>query len=99
MIDKSLEGRLIAECKASQGQYLPATHGKGSFATTYSEIFVSAASCLYKMYLSEGKQQALFRLGRTFREHGILSCRGATMTHDKVHYFFRTHIAPRVSGL
>ena len=51
-IPKSKKARvreLISICKKYQGEYLPSTHGSGSWATTYSLDFIRAAAELFSI--------------------------------------------------
>lgn len=62
------EAQLLAMCKQFQGEYLPAHHGRGSFATTYSWEFINASCALYRIYcgaeLSPWDSKQLQRISR-----------------------------------
>ena len=45
---------LVSACKASQGEYRHAHHGKGSWATTYSDQFIDASLEIYTLFSSPG---------------------------------------------
>lgn len=86
------EADLLAVCKAKQGQYLPAGHGSGSWATSYSHEFIAAAWELHSLYAGKNRHSALWLLSRAFRGNGIRSCRGAEMTPERVEYLYKTHL-------
>jgi hypothetical protein len=62
------EERFLGICKKWQGEYLPGSHGPGSWATTYSNEFIEAAVGLYKVYnsaeLSPWDKKHLHRISR-----------------------------------
>ena len=84
--------RLIATCHKFRGEYIPSTHGRGSWATTYSNEFVAAASKLYVLLEAFKGIDPIDELSLLFRKHGITSCRGATMDTDRVDYLYVTHL-------
>ena len=87
------ENALLEMCKAKQGQYLPIWHGPGSWATTYSAEFRSAAKELYSLYREKGGHyQALRTMSERFRNAGIRSCRGCDMDINRVEYLFKVHL-------
>jgi hypothetical protein len=87
---------LMASCKKSQGQYIPALHGSGSWATTYSNEFIAVSSKLYVLLETFQGVDPVHELADLFQNNGIRSCRGSTMRSDKVEYLYmtplRTHI-------
>lgn len=58
---------LVATCKKSQGQYIPAFHGSGSWATTYSNEFIAASSRLYLLFETLNGVDPLDELARLFQ--------------------------------
>ena len=76
--------RLIATCQKRQGEYIPSTHGRGSWATTYSNEFVAAASELYTLLETFKGIDPIDELALLFRKHRVRSCRGATMDTDRL---------------
>jgi hypothetical protein len=90
----SSEADLLAICKADQGAWVPAHHGIGSFATTYSHRFVAAAHALYSMYRKQegSTSMALVELSKKFKASGIRSCRGGEMTLSRVEYLHEQHL-------
>ncbi len=94
-IPKSKKARvreLISICKKYQGEYLPNTHGPGSWATTYSREFILAASELYLIIEKSNSPWPIDDLSQLFMESKISSCRGAQMTPDKVEYLYKNHL-------
>ena len=85
---------LIQICKEKQGEYVPAYHGSGSWATTYSNEFIAAVKSLGELYRQAGYgDEPLWCISHDLQESGILSCRGKAMTQDRVRYLWGTHIA------
>lgn len=89
---------LIKICKESQGEYLGAGHGPGSWATTYSLKFIYAAAELYCIFDSNG-YAAIDELSSCFKKEGILSCRRTTMSFSKVQYLYQTHLHAEVTKI
>jgi len=89
---KLREAELIAICKFHQGEYLPAYHGRGSWATTYANEFIAASKELCAIYEAAGECFPQYALARSFREAGITSCRGSIMTFERAEYLYTTHI-------
>lgn len=83
---------LIATCKKSQGEYIPAFHGSGSWATTYSNDFIAASSSLYMLFETFNGIDPLDELASLFQRSEIRSCRGSTMYTDKVEYLYIKHL-------
>lgn len=83
-------------CKKYSGEYLPSHHGKGSWATTYSNQFISAATDLWLLYKDAGSVWPVADLSRDFRRESIRSCRGADMSFDRVEYLLKSHIGPEI---
>lgn len=86
------EAELLTICRDKQGQYVPAGHGSGSWATSYGYEFIAAAWELHSLYAENGRRTALWSLSRAFRANGIRSCRGAEMTIKRVEYLYKTHL-------
>lgn len=89
---KRREAELLAICKSKQGEYLLAHHGRGSWATTYSNEFIAASKELCELYKAAGEYFPQYALSMRFREVGIRSCRGAEMTFERVDYLYNTHL-------
>jgi hypothetical protein len=87
---------LLATCKKSQGEYIPAFHGSGSWATTYSNEFIAASSRLYVLFETFQGVDPLHELTELFQKNGIRSCRGSTMHQDKVEYLYMTHLRSHI---
>jgi hypothetical protein len=83
---------LTATCKKSQGEYISAFHGSGSWATTYSNEFIAASSRLYILFETLNSIDPLDELASLFQRNEIRSCRGSTMYPDKVEYLYITHL-------
>ncbi|MGI3130403.1 hypothetical protein ACRSLK_08385 [Halopseudomonas pachastrellae] len=83
---------LVATCKKYQGEYLPNTHGPGSWATTYSREFIQAAAELYLILEKSNSPWPIDDLSQLFRDNKIPSCRGAQMTPAKVEYLYKKHL-------
>nr|WP_301735837.1 hypothetical protein [Halomonas sp. MC140] len=100
-IPKSKKARvreLISICKRYQGEYLPSTHGSGSWATTYSLDFIRAAAELFTILEKSNSPWPIDDLSQLFMENKIPSCRGAKMTPDKVEYLYKNHLRSVVTG-
>ncbi|MGE8943137.1 hypothetical protein ACO2I3_14595 [Leptospira interrogans] len=89
---KRREDELLAICKSKQGEYLPGHHGRGSWATTYSNEFIAASRELCALYKVAGEYFPYHALSRSFRQAGIKSCRGAEMTFKRAEYLYNTHL-------
>ncbi|MDO6483100.1 hypothetical protein [Shimia thalassica] len=87
---------LLEICKKSSGEYLPSHHGKGSWATTYSRQFISAATDLWLLYKEAGSNWPVADLSRDFRRKNIRSCRGADMSFARVEYLLKSHIGAEI---
>ncbi len=86
---------LLAICKQHSGEYLPGHHGRGSWATTYSTKFVSAATDLCVIYRAAGsasKNETITSLYLVLREGKIQSCRGGVFTPAATKYLYEHHI-------
>ena len=80
-------------CKKYQGRYLDSHHGSGSWATRYSSYFIEAAAEMYVIFNKNYNHHwAMLLLSDNFRSAGILSCRGAVMSADRVEYLYDTHL-------
>ena len=90
---------LLDICKKSQGEHLPLHHGSGSWATTYSNQFLDAAAELYVLFENNGSRWPILNLSNEFKDAGILSCRGARMSIDRVEYLHNTHLQDRISRI
>ncbi len=90
---------LVEVCKEFQGEYIPGDHGPGSWATTYSNQFVDAASELYLILEGVQPEQALARLAQYLSQAGVRSCRGSPMSMDRAQYLYDQHIKYRVKFL
>lgn len=85
------EVKLIAACKKWSGEYLPSHHGKGSWATTYSNEFVEAATDLCLLYRDNGSEwghETIVRLYVALKNQGIHSCRGGVFNFDTTKYLY-----------
>ena len=85
------EAKLIATCKKWSGEYLPVHHGKGSWATTYSNEFVVSAADLCLLYDSAGCKwghETVIRLYIAFRDNKVQSCRGGVFTFNTAKYLY-----------
>jgi hypothetical protein len=89
--DELKESELLLICKARQGAYLPGGSPRTSWATTYGDEFVAAASELYLLYARSGRVP-VNEMSRAFRREGIRTCRGAEMTVSRVSYLISMHI-------
>lgn len=90
--DNAERSKLMGICRENSGEYLPAHHGKGSWATTYSNEFIDASAKLWKLHTKNGAHYPQYAMARDFQSEGIRSCRGATMTAARVEYLFETHL-------
>lgn len=100
-IPKSKKARvqeLITICKKYQGEYLPCTHGSGSWATTYSRDFIRAAAELFTILEKSNSLWPIDDLSQLFMENKISSCRGTTMTPEKVEYLYKNHLKSVIAG-
>lgn len=94
--DETERVRLLAICKNNSGEYLPAHHGKGSWATTYSNKFIDASVELWKLHIKNGAYFPQYAMARDFQSEGIHSCRYVTMTSERVEYLYKVHIRDRI---
>lgn len=83
---------LVAKCKFKQGEYLPRSHGPGSWATTYSTEFIESASNLYLIFQELKLKEPLYHLADQFRLEGIKSCRGTEFNIDRAKYLYQAHL-------
>lgn len=102
---------LLTVCHSKQGEYLPVHHGPGSWATTYGNEFVEAATELFAIFSKAKKAppipgnagtryflNAVFDLmAQEFNKHGIRSCRGFQMDIDRVRYLFEAYILRKIN--
>lgn len=101
---------LLGVCSRSQGQYLMPEHGRGSWATTYSDEFVAAATKIYQIFRSAKKappfpadassryqlSMVFDLMADAFYSRNIRSCRGSSMDRDTVRYLWEAHIHRRL---
>lgn len=92
--DGQREIELLETCRAKQGEYLNAGHPKTSWATTYGTDFITASAELYELYRKRGPDIPAYVMSQAFQSMGILSCRGAKMTIDRVNYLINAHLLP-----
>ncbi|MEL7982787.1 hypothetical protein AAG584_22345 [Vreelandella titanicae] len=83
---------LISHCEKYQGEYLPNTHGSGSWATTYSREFIYSAAELFMILEKLNSPCPIDDLSKLFMENKIPSCRGAKMTTERVEYLYKRHL-------
>ena len=88
---------LLKKCKENSGAYLPAHHGSGSWATTYSSAFIDAATSLCYLYKNAGAKWPYVELAKDLRGADIMTCRGAYFSYDRAEYLYKTHIAAHLS--
>ena len=63
-----------------------------SFATTYSDHFVEAATELFQRFEAQDRNRATVRLYVAFRDAKVPSCKGGTMTYNKTEYLVKRRI-------
>lgn len=90
---------LVAQCKSKQGEYLPMSHGPGSWATTYSSEFIDSASNLYLIFQELKLKDPLYHLAGQFRLAGIRSCRGTEFNIDRAKYLYQAHLRQHIEKL
>lgn len=90
-VNKARFDELLEICKRYQGEYLGADHGKGSWATSYSNEFIKASSDLYTIFKLSGFGDPIYILSDMFIKNGIESCRGSIMDIDRVEYLVKTY--------
>ena len=83
---------LIKICRETQGEYLPAHHGSGSWATTYSEPFIQAVKELGILYREAGYRWPVGQISEELKNAEVRSCRGKEMTSERFRYLWETHI-------
>lgn len=88
---------LLKICADFSGEYLLAHHGKGSFATTYSNEFIEAATTLWKISLAAGLAFPQSQMSKDFMVANITTCRGAKFTIERVDYLYQNHIQDRLT--
>jgi hypothetical protein len=91
-VNKDRFDELLEACKRSQGEYLGADHGKGSWATSYSNKFIKASLELYAIFKSSSIGDPVYMLSDIFKIHEIKSCRGSIMSIDKAEYLVKTYV-------
>ena len=84
---------LLEVCRRFSGEYLPGGHPKTSFATTYSDQFVEAATELYERFQKQDRRRATILLYIALRDAEIPSCRGGIMDFDKTDYLVKRRIS------
>ena len=90
---------LVKKCNSKQGGYLPAHHGFGSWATTYSTEFINSACELYILFQEIEFGDPLYLLSIKFRTAGIRSCRGSEFCIDRVEYLYKTDLRHRIEAM
>jgi DNA-directed RNA polymerase subunit RPC12/RpoP len=90
---------LISICKSAQGEYLPAYHGSGSWATTYSNDFINASCELYLILKKSGSCNPIDELSGVFKDAGIRSCRGSVFLKTRVEYLYSSHLCSRLKQM
>ena len=91
-VNKGRFDELLEVCKQSQGEYLGADHGKGSWATSYSNEFIKASLDLYAIFKSSSIGDPVYMLSDIFKEYGIKSCRRSIMSIDKAECLVKTYL-------
>lgn len=86
------DNELIEICKNNSGEYLPSHHPSTSWATTYSNAFVEAATELYNRRRREDPKTATTKLYIVLRDAKVPACRGGLMTYEKVEYLVKRRI-------
>lgn len=84
---------LLYICKESQGEYRDSSHGPGSWATTYSDEFITAASEIYFIFDKSLLFNAKFQLSKLFIENDIRSCRNKIFDIKKIEYLYENHLS------
>ena len=69
--DEAERSKLLRICKDKSGEYLPSYHGKGSWATTYSNEFVEASAELWKLHKKNGSYYPQYAMSRDFQSENI----------------------------
>lgn len=92
-LKKKTNDELLEICRRFSGEYLPGGHPKTSFATTYSNQFVEAATELYERFQKQDRSRATILLYMALREAKIPSCRGGVMDFDKTKYLVKRRIS------
>ena len=97
--DKMKVDELIEVCKKYQGEYIPGDHGPGSWATTYSDEFITAAAKMFIIFKRARHgvwTDAICDLVDRFKNAEIRSCRGSVMNFDRVNYLYETHLEEKI---
>lgn len=94
--DEAEKLRLLTVCRNNSGEHLPTHHGKGSWATTYSNAFIDASVELWKLHGKNGTHYPQYTMSRDFQSMGIRSCRGAIMNATRVEYLFNAHLKRKI---
>lgn len=97
--DQSRLKELIEVCKEKQGEYLEVHHGPGSWATTYSNEFISAAAEMYLIFEKSGSYWPISNLSRALQDAGVRSCRGSSMGIDRTEYLYKTHLKSKIDQI
>ncbi len=90
---------LLSNCKEKQGEYLPSHHGSGSWATTYSNEFITSAAKIYLILKKNKSIYPLEDLSCLFINAAILSCRRSSMSVERVEYLYNTHLRGKIDFL
>ena len=79
---------LLEVCKKYQGEYLDSHHGEYSWATSYHNYFIDAATDLYIILRDKPFVPPLEELGHLLRKSGVRSCRGTSLTGTRLQYLY-----------
>lgn len=100
----------VAVCRRTQGEYRFAHHGPGSWATTYGDEFLDAATEIFRLYHATEKEPPIPPgrgtryiltmmfdwIASLFRSANVRSCRGASMDRETVRYLYEVHVHRRI---
>ncbi|MEF2553721.1 hypothetical protein VQ042_20625 [Aurantimonas sp. A2-1-M11] len=92
------EFKLLAVCREYQGEYCGAGHPATSYSTTYGDEFVRAAVELYQIYVADTRRSPEAAMAMAFQRAEVRSCRGQTITIERVRYLIRRRILPFLDG-
>lgn len=90
--------RLLDVCKSHSGEYRPAHHGSGSWATTYSDDFIEAAAELWQISQTAGLLYPQFQMSKDFKASGISTCRYSDFSVQRVEYLYKAHLKKRLEA-
>jgi len=83
---------LLEVCNQFSGEYVPSNHGSGSWATTYSNDFILAATEIFSTLQRQGADDPILELSNIFTSKDIKSCRGASMNYQRTKYLYYKHL-------